>query len=487
MRSRLAWKIGGWLALVFALVAYTGWHILRDINYLHQKALRVEAVNHESHHLHKLEMDLLHTATPVRSFLINGDWRQRNIFETNRTAMLSLLNQKAFGRPTRLQLTQALDDVTSRARRIFSLPFASGNLEGPILMREIDDALDKASNNLTARHHKLDQRVNEAMRMLSDMRMDIRNDFLLSIFALFLLLAGLAAYLYLHMIHPLVHLRRELKKISDGDFNIHCPELPRDELGELALACNTMGKALQDREVKLNHARNMAAHHEKMQALGLMAAGIAHEVGNPLAGASVSLETALRKLFRSQPKDAEQRIRTAMDELSRTETIIRNILDYGKSGSESDLTSIKVETVAQSAVTLARMSPYRKGIKIETAFRASPKKLTANASLLRQVLVNLLLNAMDACGEDGHVDLTTDDLDDGIAINVCDNGAGIPPELHEEIFKPMFTTKQNELGSGIGLAISRELMERMHGRLDLVRSDQRGSHFRAWLPQENTE
>jgi len=143
--------------------------------------------------------------------------------------------------------------------------------------------------------------------------------------------------------------------------------------------------------------------------------------------------------------------------------------------------------VAQSAVTLARMSPYRKGIKIETAFRASPKKLTANASLLRQVLVNLLLNAMDACGEDGHVDLTTDDLDDGIAINVCDNGAGIPPELHEEIFKPMFTTKQNELGSGIGLAISRELMERMHGRLDLVRSDQRGSHFRAWLPQENTE
>jgi len=251
MRSRLAWKIGGWLALVFALVAYTGWHILRDLNYLHQKALRVEAVNHESHHLHKLEMDLLHTATPVRSFLINGDWRQRNIFETNRTAMLSLLNQKAFGRPTRLQLTQALDDVTSRARRIFSLPFASGNLEGPILMREIDDALDKASNNLTARHHKLDQRVNEAMRMLSDMRMDIRNDFLLSIFALFLLLAGLAAYLYLHMIHPLVHLRRELKKISDGDFNIHCPELPRDELGELALACNTMGKALQDREVKL--------------------------------------------------------------------------------------------------------------------------------------------------------------------------------------------------------------------------------------------
>jgi len=485
MRSRLAWKIGGWLVLVFALVAYTGWHILLDIDYLHQKALMIEAVNHESHHLHELEMNLQHTVTPVRSFLINGDWRQRKIFEASRTAILALLHRKYSEQPIRSQLTQTLDSVTSRARKIFSLPFPSGNLEGPILMREIDDMLDKASHSLTARHHKLDRRVNEAMRRLSNMRMDIRYDFLLSIFALFLLLAGLAVYLYLHIVHPLVYLCHELKKISKGNFNIHCPELPRDELGDLALACNLMGKALQERETKLNHARNMSAHHEKMQALGLMAAGIAHEVGNPLSGASVSLETALRKLDRGQGEAAAERVRMAMDELSRTETIIRDILDYGKSGTESGLMHINIEAVAQSAVTLARMSSHRKRMKLETIFRASPAPVMANASMLRQVLVNLLLNAMDACAEDGCVELVAENLDGGIALNVCDNGSGIPPELQEEIFRPMFTARQTGSGSGIGLAISRELMERMYGRLELVHSNQNGSHFRAWLPSGN--
>lgn len=482
MRSRLAWKIGGWLTLVFVLIAYVGWDMVGDFNTLHQEALLIEAVNHESHHLHKLEMDLAHTVMPVRLFLINGDWHQRKTFEVNRTAMATALRGGDFRQPVNLQLTRALKGITSRARQVFSLPFSSNNLEGPILMREIDNIVDKASKDLSARHHKLDQSVNTAMRTMSVMRMDMRNDFLFSILGLFLLLAGLTAYLYLHMVRPLVHLRRELKKISNGDFNIHCPELPMDELGELALACNLMGEALQERDIKLNHARNMAAHHEKMRALGLMAAGIAHEVGNPLAGASVSLETALRKLHRGQSEDAVERIRIAMGELSRTETIIRDILDYGKMGTESDMTHIHVETVIQSAMALVRMSPRQKRIKLETVFRASPARAMANASMLRQVLVNLLLNAMDACGEDGCVELVTENLDGGIAINVCDNGSGIPSNLQEDIFKPMFTTKSGNSGSGIGLAISRELMERMHGQLELAHSNRSGSHFRAWLP-----
>jgi len=482
MHSRLAWKIGVWLALVFALVAYVGWHMTQDFNILHQKALLIEAVNHESLHLHELEMNLVHTVTPVRSFLINGDWRQREIFKVNRTAMLARLHQEYSKQSVSLQLTQALEGITSRAKQVFSLPFPSGNLEGPILMHEIDNIVDKASKNLSARHHELDQSVDAAMRMVSGIRIDMRNDFLFSILGLFLLLVGLSTYLYLHMVHPLIHLRHELKKISNGDFNIHCPELPMDELGELALACNLMGEALQERETKLNHARSIAAHHEKMRALGLMAAGIAHEVGNPLAGASVSLETALRKLNRGQSEDAAERVRMAMSELSRTETIIRDILDYGKVGIESELMHIDIEAVAQSAVTLARMSPHRNRMKLETIFRASPAPVKANASMLRQVLVNLLLNAMDACVEDGCVELVTENLDGGIALGVRDNGSGISPKLQEEIFKPMFTTRQSDSGSGIGLAISRELMERMHGRLELMYSNQSGSYFQAWLP-----
>jgi len=276
-----------------------------------------------------------------------------------------------------------------------------------------------------------------------------------------------------------------MKIISYGDFDIHCPDLPKDELGELALACYSMGEALQTRELMLNQARNMAAHHEKMRALGLMAAGIAHEVGNPLAGASISLEIALRKLKSGQDGAAEERLQAALDELSRMEAIIRNILDYGMEGNESGLVRIDIEPIAQSAIALARMSPRRIHVIFKSTFKASRMHVTANAALLRQVLVNLLLNAMDACGNDGLVELSAEPFNNGLALNICDNGPGIPPELHEEIFTPLFTTKEGQSGTGLGLAISSELMQRMHGRLELVRSDHNGSYFRAWLPSES--
>jgi len=84
------------------------------------------------------------------------------------------------------------------------------------------------------------------------------------------------------------------------------------------------------------------------------------------------------------------------------------------------------------------------------------------------------------------VELSAEPFNNGLALNICDNGPGIPPELHEKIFTPLFTTKKGQSGTGLGLAISSELMQRMHGRLELVRSDHNGSHFRAWLPFENS-
>ncbi len=483
MRSRLAWKIGGWLGVVFALVVYVGWHMLMDFNALHREARFIETVNQESHYLHKLEMALIRTVAPVRSFLISGDWRLPDVFTDKSGSMRRLLGRTFAGQVHDLQIAQALDEITTRARRIFSLPFPVGNLEGPILMREIDTVVGKVSKRLSARHDELHQGVVTAMRMVSGMRKDMRKDFLLSILLLFLILAGMTLWLYMHMVRPLVHLQRELKKVGRGEFDIHCPELPRDELGDLALACNMMGEALQTREAMLNYARNMAAHHEKMRALGLMAAGIAHEVGNPLSGASVSLETALRKLNRNHYEDARTGLLAAMDELNRTEAIIRNILDYGTVDNESTLTRIDAIHVAQSAISLARMSPHRKHVDIKADFNASRLHVNANASILRQVLVNLLLNAMDACGENGQVLLNTERLDGSIVLNVYDNGTGIPVELQEKIFTPLFTTKEIGSGTGLGLAISRELMERMHGRLELVRSDRHGSHFRTWLPR----
>ncbi len=482
MRAPLAWKIGCWLGVVFALVVYVGWHMVMDFNALHREARFIETVNHESHYLHELEMALVHTIAPVRSYLISGDWRLPDAFARKSAHMRHLLHASVSGRVRDLHLERSLAEITVRAKHIFSLPFPVGNLEGPILMREIDDIVNHVSQRLSARHDELHQGVVMSMRKVGVMRKDMRTDFQLSILLLFFILTGMTMWLYMHMVRPLVHLQRELKKVGRGEFDIHCPRLPMDELGELAQACNLMGEALQTREAMLNHARNMAAHHEKMRALGLMAAGIAHEVGNPLSATSVSLETALRGLERKNYEKCREGVLTALEELKRMESIIRNILDYGAVNNETSLTRIDAVPVARSAFSLARMSPQRRQVDLKFEIESSSLFARGNASILRQVLVNLLLNAMDACSEEGCVSLKATRLDGGIALDVSDNGPGVPEHMREEIFTPLFTTKCSGSGSGVGLAISRELMQRMHGKLELVHSDGRGSRFRAWLP-----
>jgi len=149
MQSRLAWKIGSWLALVFALVAYVGWHMTQDFNALQQEAHLIESINHESHRLHALEMALARTVTPVRSFLIDGDWRQQKLFRQHRTALLIALEKEDASSSTSLRLRQASDGIASLARQVFSLPFPSTNMEGPILMREIDNIVNGVSHTLS--------------------------------------------------------------------------------------------------------------------------------------------------------------------------------------------------------------------------------------------------------------------------------------------------------------------------------------------------
>lgn len=460
-----------------------GWDILNDIGDLHHEAKRIETSNHQSHDLHALEMGLYQCLDPIKEFLITGDYRMAGRFANRSSLLLAAVQgyRQQYGDDTAGGLAAAMGRIRPKAEAVFHLPFPVGNMEGPILMREIEMETRQVVQSLSLSHHKLDDQVNTAMQTLAGLRLDMRDESLATLAILLLAMTLLTAYMYSRVVRPLIRMRRAAQKLGAGDFAVHCPVESEDELGALAGAFNVMADGLREREEMLDRSRSMAAHQEKMHALGMMAAGIAHEVGNPLAAISVSLQVASRRLAKENTKDAKKHIQIALEEVERTEDTVRQILDYGRQENTQSMHGFALQPAVRAALNLARMSPRRNRAKISADFAEELPLAWGAEGLLMQILVNLLLNAMDACGEDGCIDIQAFRLDGGVAIDVLDNGSGIPKALQQEVFKPMFTTKPEGMGTGLGLAISRELCERMGGRLDLIHSDEQGSQFRVWL------
>ncbi len=294
-------------------------------------------------------------------------------------------------------------------------------------------------------------------------------------------LLGMGVDIYARMIYPLIILRREVARIGQGDFAPLSPDLGDNELGELSRALNAMGQALMHRSDELEQAKSVEAHQEKMHALGLMTANIAHEVGNPLTAISALLDLARHKLTRSEYGLVAHSLNDAMHELRRTEEIITNILDFGRRSSDNEEV-VHVDAVIRSAIQLVRLSSSASHIQIIQADLEDIPLAWGNVDMLRQVVVNLLLNGMDACKANGKITITLDRFESYIVVDVIDQGEGVPESIQEDIFSPLFSTKPKGEGTGLGLSISRDLMRKMHGNLELMASNASGCRFRLTVP-----
>lgn len=480
----LAGMIALWMLGVFLLVAFAGWHLIEDVNTAYEQTAEIDAANRTSHDLHELELGLMSLVSEVQSFLVDGNEVHRKRFETTLRSFVLTLPREDAG--LFRDLRAAVDDIANLAHQVFSLPFATGNMEGPILVQQIKERLARFSASLGAQHHELDEKVDASMQLATGLHMDIWNDLVGLIIVLFAVLAGLSFYLYSRLVQPLGHLRREVEQVAQGEFDLHCPELGRNELGDLARALNVMGDALKQRDEALAKARSLAAHHEKMHILAQVGAGIAHEIGNPLAASMISLEMAGRKLRRGDVAETENLISDALTEAHRIEDIVRNVLDFAGPDLNDMPGPFELLPVLESARRLASISPKKKLAKIRIDASPDLPAPCGISSMLLQVLVNLLLNAMDACRAQGLVTMRAGAESASVWVDVLDNGSGIPEEIRDEIFSPMFTTKEGR-GTGLGLSISRDLMRRMNGDLYLAESGKHGSRFRVVMPASGSQ
>ena len=254
----------------------------------------------------------------------------------------------------------------------------------------------------------------------------------------------------------------------------------RDKRGKVVKWCG-LATDIEDRK-RAEQLQADLAHTNRITMLGELAASISHELKQPITGAIANARAGKRWLKRDRPELDE--VLQAMDRIERDGTRATAIIDrlralYKKTPPKCE--PVDVNEIIGEMVAMLRGEANRFAVSIRTDLAADLPKITADRVQLQQVLMNLMLNGIEAMNETGGVLTVKSDPEDGhIVISVSDTGVGLPAEKADKIFDAFFTTKAQ--GSGMGLAISRSIVESHHGRLWATANDGRGATFHFSLP-----
>jgi two-component system NtrC family sensor kinase len=322
----------------------------------------------------------------------------------------------------------------------------------------------------------------------------------------FTLLASLCVLFLLIMLYfsttkiikPLQHMVAATNQIADGDLNHKVEIQSQDEIGELASAFNrmteklktankelvdwgtTLEKKVEERTRELVEMQARLIQSEKLASLGKLAAGIAHEINNPLGG--VLIYTHL--LLEDADKDSSQyeNLKKIVKETTRCKNIVKGLLEFSRP-KEPEMVPTDIHDALNRALAIFEPQALFQNIKIEKEFSEVPR-IIADSSQLQQVFTNIIANAAEAMAGSGVLTIRTslNKQTDRIMIDFTDTGHGIKPEDKRRLFEPFFTTKEVGKGTGLGLAISYSIVQKHEGSIEVRSEIGKGSTFTVILP-----
>lgn len=219
-------------------------------------------------------------------------------------------------------------------------------------------------------------------------------------------------------------------------------------------------------------------HHEKMAAFGLLAAGMAHEIGNPLA--SIASQLRMNR-DATDPERVRQTFGIVEREVERVSRLLRELVTFARR-KRDDVMLVQLNEVVEDVSRLIVHDQRARNVRIEKRLATGLPGVRAKEDHLMQVLLNLSINAIDAMADGGTLTFETTFGDGFVTARVCDTGGGIPDAVRPRIFEPFFTTKDAGRGTGLGLFVSRDIVEALGGRLELERTGAEGTVFRVRLP-----
>lgn len=268
---------------------------------------------------------------------------------------------------------------------------------------------------------------------------------------------------------PIHELMRGAERIGRGDLEHRIDIRSKDEIGVLAQSFNTMVKNLSETQRKLIQS-------EKLASIGRLAAGVAHELNNPLANISLNTEMLMRTC---KDRNTARKLKVIEDNVTSAAKIIRDLLDFSREP-RLELEYLDINEVLEK--TLESLKYRMKGIKLVKNLNPVPKML-GDRVRLSQVFTNLVTNAIQAM-EDGGGTLTLASRarGDWIEVFIRDTGKGIPKEHLNKIFDPFFTTKGVGKGTGLGLAITYSIVQKHKGWIDVKSDVGKGTTFIVRFP-----
>jgi two-component system, NtrC family, sensor kinase len=329
----------------------------------------------------------------------------------------------------------------------------------------------------------------------------IRDRVILSFFAIaslgFLLIIGITYVMISNITRPIGDMVAATHRIAAGRLDQEIQAVGQGELTLLAHSFNGMlaslrtmradleewGRTLEEKvrqrtdEVTAMQVR--VAQSERLASLGMLAAGVAHEVNNPLGGILALTALTLEDLPADHP--SRRNLEVVVQQTERCRDIVKGLLDFSR---QSDVTmeELQVNTVLDQTLELVSRQSAFFNVRIERMWTEGLPPITGDRSQLQQVFLNILVNAVQAMDERGAITIRTAVRDGEVEVAITDSGCGIPADVIDRIFDPFFTTREGGRGTGLGLAIAYGIVTRHRGHIHVQSAEGKGTTFILRLP-----
>ena len=267
-------------------------------------------------------------------------------------------------------------------------------------------------------------------------------------------------------------------------FNLHKATIPDPDLVVPEAGQRTGLVILLEDLTDLETLEAELAHSDRLASIGRLAAGVAHEIGNPVTGIA-SLAQNLRE--EREPRVIEESIEAILQQTQRISGIVHSLMNYSRSGSVgAEYGTFNLREIVEESTSLVRLT--RAGKQVECSISCPEEiMLVGDRQRLSQVLVNLLTNACDASFQGGKVEIFAFEEDNEVHLEVMDQGKGIPEEIQQSMFEPFFTTKQPGEGTGLGLSMAYKIIQEHSGRIEVDSIAGVGTRIAVRLPRHSDQ